>query len=52
MDKEELDDNLKIILVCISKNLCCGCLDKRILMSTHNTGFYEKISKIISDLLV
>ena len=29
------------------KNLYCGC-SEAILMSTHNIGFYEEISKIIT----
>ena len=38
------DDNSKIILSNLHKNLCC----EAILMSTHNIGFYEEISKIIT----
>ena len=60
------DDNSKVILSNLHKNICCGCslellgfiktyvvgahwncLGKAILMSTHNIGFYEEISKSI-----
>ena len=43
------DDNSKIILSNLHKNLCCGC---SILMSTHNIGFYEEISKIITLIII
>ena len=36
------------VLSNLLKNLCCGCLLE--LMSTHSIGFYEEISKIISEL--
>ena len=46
------DDNSKIIFVKSSKNLCCGCSLESprqvIQMSTHNMGFYEEISKVIT----
>ena len=48
------DDNSKIILSNLHKNLFCGCSlesprrGEAILMSTHNIGFYEEISKIIT----
>ena len=56
------DDDLKIILSNLHKNLRCGCSlespqqgdsnehpqrSEAILMSTHSIGFYEEISKII-----
>ena len=48
------DDKKGIILLIFHKNLCCGVLiriaGKAILMSTHNIGFYEDLTKIIFQL--
>ena len=46
------DDNSKIIFVNLIKTYVVGAhqnrLGEAILMSTHNIGFYEEISKIIT----